>query len=250
MVKKNKYLVKLDLFEGPLDLLWNLIYRSKLDIAEISLSQITDDFIKYLSMLKVLDIGTASDFILMASTLLHYKSKILLPVENEITDEPLISLPPELVSQLLEYKKYQQAALKLNDIEKISGEIFTRNIDQFTFDFADDDNWKEIDFLDLISAFSRFTKELDSADSRDLDLAEVSVEECITMIRERLAGEKNFLFTDIFPQMPNKIKLVATFLAILEMVRLKEIILKQHAIFGDIRIFMRNFNQTTGRCEC
>jgi segregation and condensation protein A len=239
---RKPYQIKIDLFEGPLDLLWNLITKSKLDITQISLSQITEDFLRYIHLLKSFDIEVASDFILMAATLLHYKSRMLLPFESDLKDDENYSLPAELVQQLLEYKRFQQVADKLFTLEQETAEIFIRSSEQSVFEFADDDNWQEVNILDLLAAFSKIAEKFDQRKIESIEIDDISVEECIQRIKILGKLKTNFLFHEIFSAKPSKIELVATFLAILEMVKLKKISIRQHNIFGDIRIFFLDTN--------
>lgn len=238
--ENQEFKVKLPTFEGPLDLLWNLIKKSKLDITEISLSQITAEYIDYINLLKSLDIDIASDFVLMASTLLHYKSQILLPVDNDLEDDYDPPLPQELVDQLMEYKKYQEAAHKLDELSENQGEYYPRGGTQFVFDFEEGrEGWEEIGLLGLINAFAQVAESFDLQLVKEVEVDEVSVEQGMEQVRSKLKSNNNFLFSELFGDKPSKVELVSIFLALLEMVRIREIAIKQHQLFGEIRIFQR-----------
>jgi len=122
----DKYIIHIDNFEGPLDLLWNLIKKSKIDIIDVSLSQITEQYLKYLQLMERMNIHIASTFILMASQLVFYKSRSLLPA-GEIEDEYFVPpLPPELIQKLLEYKKYQLLTVEFDKMIQMQSDIFIR----------------------------------------------------------------------------------------------------------------------------
>ncbi len=235
----HSFVVETGKFKGPLDLLWSLIIKSKLEITEISLSKITKDFLSYLSLMKILDIELSSDFSLMASNLLHYKSKALLPIESYVDENFEPPLPPELVQQLMEYKKFQQAAHNLESLEQQTNEIYIRKTEQMILEFPDDQNWKEVSILDLLTAFSKIAAgyQLEKKTIKKIVIKEYTVAESIAKIRNKLIFSESFIFLDLFAEKTEPIEIVATFLAILEMVKLKEIIIRQHTLFGDIRVF-------------
>src|SRR6056297_984409 len=125
-VTDQKYIIHIENFEGPLDLLWSLIKKAKIDITEISLAEITEQYLQYLKLMEQLNVNIAMDFIVMASELIYYKSRVLLP-GAEIDDEYFVPpLPPELVQKLLEYKKYQQASKTLWDMYEIQSDSYFR----------------------------------------------------------------------------------------------------------------------------
>ncbi len=244
MEESKPFQIKLATFEGPLDLLWSLIKKSKLDITQISLSEITAEYISYINMLKSLDVNIASDFVLMATTLLHYKSQILLPIDNEIADDYDPPLPPELVQQLLEYKKYQDAAYKLEHLAQNTEEFFARPNEQFVFDFEENGQWQEVSLLELISAFAKIAESYNVPLTQAIEVDEITVEESMSFIRDKLNKQQSFVFSELFLNKPTKIELVTTFLAVLELVRQRDIAIRQHQLFGEIRIFQKNIDPT------
>lgn len=236
---QNVFQIKIDQFEGPLDLLWGLIQKSKLDITSISISRITGDFIAYIALMKILDVDVSADFTYMASNLLYYKSKALLPIDPGLDEEYEPPLPPELVQQLLEYKKYQKAARNLENIEERSNDFYLKKNDQIMLEFPGDENWNDVNILDLIEAFTRITAKIGEkkSDLHKIEMREYSLDDSIAKIRNKIFSEKNFLFNDLFTGQTDALEIVTTFLAILEMVRMKEIVVRQHRLFGDIRVF-------------
>jgi len=122
--KENAYIINIDKFSGPLDVLWELIKKSKIDITEVSLSGITEQYIEFLKLMEEMDVKLASDFILLASELIYYKSRVLLPtgeVEDEYFTQPL---PPELIQKLLEYKKFQKVTDELKNLYDVQNDVF------------------------------------------------------------------------------------------------------------------------------
>ena len=148
----DRYIIHIENFEGPLDLLWDLIKKAKIDITEVSLSKITEQYIAYLKLMESINVKIATEFIWMASELLHYKSKALLP-SGDIDDEYFVPpLPPELIEKLLEYKKFQKASGQMRDLYDQRSDIFTRqnNLEEM----VGTDEYIEVSLFDLLKAFA------------------------------------------------------------------------------------------------
>ncbi len=227
--------------EGTLSVLWSLIESYKVDIFEVSLSRITEDFIQFLNLAKNLPIELSSEFIKMAASLVYLKSKALLPNPGfeEPDSEP--TLPRELVDKLLEHKKYQIAGQKLAYLDLIRSSVFPRESNQILIHFPDDENWLDVDLIDLISAFNGIlSKEAINEEIPKLLIADstYSISEKIKNIETLLAAKKEIYFSEIFlSKDPETLDIVYSFLAILEIVKLGKILIKQHKMFGDIKIF-------------
>jgi segregation and condensation protein A len=228
--------------EGPLSVLWSLIESYKVDIFEVSLSRITEDFITFLKLAKNLPIEISSEFTKMAASLVYLKSKALLPNPGfeELDTEP--SLPRELVDKLLEHKKFQIVGQKLAYIDLVRSAVFPRESNQILIDFPDDENWLDVDIIDLISAFNGIlSKEAVNEEIPKLLIAEsnYSISDKINNIEKLLTEKKEILFSEIFfSKDPETLDIVYSFLAILEIVKLKKVKIKQHKMFGDIKIFL------------
>ena len=238
----GNYIIHIDNFEGPLDLLWDMIKRAKIDITEISISQITDQYIEYLNLMEMMNIRIASQFILMASELLLYKSRALLP-GDEIEDEYFVQpLPSELIEKLLEYKKYQQGSLKLLERSEYQSDIYARTYDSVIEECEGEDEgvFVEISLYDLMSAFASVVESSNIVEYEEIVLDEIYVSEIITRIYNILRDRKQIMFEDIFSSDRSPMEIVTSFLAILEMTKISKVRLLQHRVFGDIRLF-RNY---------
>jgi segregation and condensation protein A len=227
--------------EGTLSVLWSLIESYKVDIFEVSLSRITEDFIQFLRLAKNLPIELSSEFIKMAASLVYLKSKALLPNPGfeEPDSEP--TLPRELVDKLLEHKKYQIAGQKLAYLDLIRSSVFPRESNQILIHFPEDENWLDVDLIDLISAFNGIlSKEAINEEIPKLLIADstYSISEKIRNIETLLSSKREIYFSEIFlSKDPETLDIVYSFLAILEIVKLGKIQIKQHKMFGDIKIF-------------
>lgn len=228
--------------EGPLSLLWSLIESYKIDIFEVSLSRITEDFIQFIELSKKVSIELSTDFLKMAAHLVYLKSKALLPNPGfeEIDEEP--KLPKELVEKLLEHKKFQLMGQKLSAIDEVIAGVFKRESNQILKDFTSDENWLDLDLIDLISAFnSILQKQAANSETPNLLIAnqDYSIDSKITKIETLLEEKKEILFSDIFDsEEPETYDIVFSFLALLEIIKHKKISIQQHKLFGNIKIFL------------
>lgn len=245
------YKVKLEVFEGPLDLLLFLIKKEEVDIYDIPIAKITDQYLEYLELMQLLDLSIAGEFLVMAATLMHIKSKLLLPPdetepENEEEQDPRA----ELVKRLLEYKKFKEAAAELSQKESHQKHFFARvgsgvNIDELP---APEDEAFEASLFDLITAFTKVLKDIPKDVFHQVIKDEFTVSEKIHDILHMLVDEKKVMFTDLFKAARNKFEIITTFLAILELIKIREISILQHAPFGEIEIVksMENIKPSGG----
>jgi len=232
--QEKKYVIAVENFEGPLDLLWNLIKSSKLDITEISLSMITEQYINYLKLMDVMNIQIASEFIVMASELLYYKSKALLP-GDELEDEYFVQpLPPDLIEKLLEYKKYQEAAGVLRERHELQSDCFMRSND--VHDQMEEDVYIEVSLFDLLRAFADVIDSREVIEQQEIVFDEILVSDRIQFISDLLEKQDHIIFADLFGDRPTRPLIIASFLAILEMAKTRKIRIMQHTVFGEIRI--------------
>jgi segregation and condensation protein A len=228
--------------EGPLSLLWSLVESYKIDIFDVSLSQITDDFINYIRRSKDISVELSSDFTRMAAHLVYLKSKALLPNPGFEEADSDLKLPKELVEKLLEHKKYQMAANTLGELDRIQSAVFKRESGQILLNFPDDENWLDIDLIDLISAFNEILdRNSVNEEAPNLLIAsqDYSIEEKLKYIEDLLNFKKEIYFSEIFQsEEADTYDIVFSFLAVLEVVKLKKVVLKQHKIFGDIKLIL------------
>jgi len=231
------YKVQLPVFEGPLDLLLYLIKKEEVNIYDIPISKITDQYLEYLEMMKLLDLDIAGEFILMAATLMHIKSKMLLPVEEKEEVPPEEADPrEELVKKLLEYKKFKDAAEKLKGMKEKRSDLFTRLAKAEQPLLEDDKPSFEASLFDLITAFSKVLKEVPKAAFHEVIRDEFTVSEKIHDILHVLVTKKLIYFSELFKNAKHKGEVVTIFLALLELVKLKEVAVKQKSPFAEIEV--------------
>lgn len=233
------YKVKLELFEGPLDLLLYLIKKEEIDIYDIPISKITDQYLEYLELMKLLDLDIAGEFLVMAATLIHIKSKMLLPPE-QVEGEEKEELDPraELVKRLLEYRKFKEAAAELSDREQQQKHLFSRVGPGIKIDDSPvrDDEFFEATLFDLITAFTKVLKDIPRDVFHKVIKDEFTVSEKIHDIIHMLVEKKKLVFTELFKAAKSKFEIITIFLAILELIKIREILVIQHMAFGEIEI--------------
>ncbi len=229
---------RLDAFEGPLDLLLFLIQKSEINIHDIPVAQITEQYLSYLRYATGVDLDNITEFYLMASTLLHIKSRMLLPVEAPDDDE-FEDPRRELVNQLIEYQRYKKLTQLMLEQQENAGWNLERRKDQPTLPFPEEeDQWEDLDVWELLKTFSRIVSSI--SDGRIIDLYEqVTVNEKLSLIEELLESREEFRFTDLLTTEGSVLEAVCAFLAILESVKTRRIRVYQNRMFGDIRIRKR-----------
>jgi segregation and condensation protein A len=237
---RSIYSIKLDVFEGPLDLLLHLIQKNEMDIRDIHLADITEQYLEYLDFMEMLDLDVASEFLVMAATLLQLKSQSILP-STSAADSQNFKNREELVKQLLEYKQFKEAAQVLDHYAERRGQLYGRNAPPHT-DVA---NLREYQIratlFDLIAAFQQSTEKLLRVDDAYEELHEepITIEEKITFLERRLIGGEPVRFDELFSAFASKIERIVTFLAILELMRLQKISAVQSAHFDELYIVKR-----------
>lgn len=230
--RRDNYRVKLEVFEGPLDLLLYLIKKDEIEIQDIPISRITAEYLDYLTLMRELDISIAGDFLVMASTLIYIKSKLLLPPTPKIEgEEDLIEDPrAELVERLLEYQKFKSAAQMLHSRGEIESAAYTRG--QLETDKSNPEVSATV--FDLMRVFRDILKRLETEAQMEIQREEVSMAEKLAQINARLEGGEEINVREIFEQSRSKRELILTFLAFLELVKEFKIHLTQRELFGEI----------------
>lgn len=235
----------LGIYDGPLELLLDLIKKNEMDICDIEVAEITRQYLAYLEGMKSLNLEVAGEFIVLAATLIHIKSKMLLPVEEEGSEED-DGLDPrdELVRKLLEYQAFKAAAKELGLLEGERAKMFTRQINDYYLSDLDPDD-SEIDnfsanFYDLLAAFQGVLTKHGREAMHEVYEESVSIEEKTEFIRGLLANKSEINFFDLFREKWTRNELIATFLAILEIVKSRFAIVKQDAQYGDIMLKKRD----------
>jgi len=228
------YQVQLEeIFEGPMDLLIHLIRKNDLDIYDIPIALITDQYLQYLELMKAMNVDYAGDFLLMASTLTQIKSRMLLPThEGEEEEDPM----QEITRPLLEYLQMKSAADQLIERNLLGEKTFVRNPSHDEFLSNSDDEFIKVGLFELIDAFQKILERIPDGHRIELTTDEISVKEKISQIAEILEAKASITFLELFSDNPDKREVIITFLAILEMVKLTLIRIVQNLKTGIIRI--------------
>ena len=235
---ETDYKVKLEVFEGPLDLLLYLIKQDEIDIYDISLERITRQYLEYLQMFKELNIELAGEFIVMAANLIYLKSRSLLPLDQQPPEEDAGEEDPrwELIRQLIEYKKFKEAAVDLHLREVEQERIFSREA-AASSTLPEPLRLSEVGIFQLINAFQTVIKRIEARqDVQEIFGERFSVSEKIDAILQRVATGSQLRFSDLFGAVVSRIEVVVTFLALLELIRLKQVRAVQKNIFEEIEI--------------
>ncbi len=226
-------------FEGPLDLLWTLIQESKVNIYDIPIAQITEQYLEYLDFAITTDLGDLSEFYSWAAKLIYIKSKMLLPVEIQEDDEDLEDPRAELVDQLIEYQKFRKLS-ELMEVKEDEAEWnFERKKAQRILPFDDKDSWEKVDSWSLLQQMQNIFRTMISAysDEKILNMyEEISVNEKITLMNELLEEKNECMFTDLIVRNGNEMDIICAFMALLEAVKFKIAVIFQNKLFGDIKI--------------
>ena len=238
------YKVKLDVFEGPLDLLLYLVRKDEVDIYDISIERITRQYLEYLEAMESIDVEIGGEFIVMAANLLYIKSRTLLPVDLQgpVEDEGEEEDPRwELIRQLIEYKKFKEAAGDLRDREELRTKLFGRTPSAPPPDGGATLLAGEVGALDLISAFQRVLERLEKRKGaeREIEADRFTVSEKIEYVLKILPENEPLKFEELFAGQTTRGELVATVLALLELVRLRHVQVEQDGAFGDILLRRR-----------
>ena len=233
------YSIKLDGFEGPLDLLLELIQKEEMDIHDIQISIITDRYLEYVNLMEQLDLDVASEFLVMAARLLHIKSESILPQIAATTKYP-IGNQVQLVQQLLEYKRYKEAAQVLDVYAEKRTLIFNRS-SKLHSDLDGTRTYEiKATLFDLLTAFKnindRISKFEPDEEYHTVEEETITVEDKIAFIERQLDNNDQLIFDDLFPLTSSKIDIIVTFLAILELIRLGTIVTVQTGLFESIYI--------------
>ena len=237
MAGQEEYKVQLEVFEGPLDLLLYLIKRDELDIYDIPIERITQQYMQYLDLMKMLDLGIAGEFLVMAATLMMIKSRLLLPVEERPELEAEEDDPRwDLVRQLVEYKKFKDAADHLEELALRREDVFIREGEHVELGPDPEVSLHDVSIFDLISAFNEALKKAKKEDLAEIFTDRYTVAEKVDFLSGLLKREKRARLSSLFAGMQHRYEMVCTFLAILELIRLKQMRAVQGGAFGEIEL--------------
>ncbi len=232
--------VQLEVFEGPLDLLLYLIRKEEVDIYDIPIERITTQYMEYLGLMRMLDLNIAGEFIVMAATLMMIKSRMLLPEEDRPALEPEEEDPRwDLVRRLVEYKKFKEAAEHLLQREILQENVFPHGGEPTAPSVEPDPSLalENISLFDLLAAFNQALKRIQTEDLTEIFAEQFTVADKIEEILLRARGGRPLAFSSLFREAATRHEIVCTFLALLELVRLRQVTVRQEADFGDITIW-------------
>ena len=235
-----EYKVQFEVFEGPLDLLLYLIKKEEVDIYQVNLTRLATQFIEYIDLMRQFDLEIAGEFLVMASTLMYIKSRELLPVDQQVPlegEEEGEDPRWELIRQLVEYKKFKDAAARLQVLEAEQENIFPRLPGKLEFENAAPPPKPDVSIFDLLNAVNgvlqRFAKREDRGDIFE---DKWSVSEKIQAILRAIAGRGSLRFAELFESAASRSEVICTFLALLELIRLRQLVCSQPEPFGEIEI--------------
>jgi segregation and condensation protein A len=235
-VGEAPYTIRLDMFEGPLDLLLHLIHKNELDITNIPIALITEQYLEYLKLMKVLNLDIAGEYLLMASTLLYIKSKTLLPTSSEEEEEEGEDPRAELIRRLLEYQKYKEVAAELEKRPMLDRDVFMRSTSTEIEEVGGEER-VEVTLFELVEAFRKILERVKIEEFHEVILDRISVEERVQELLSLLQREKRSIaFHLLFPEQASRRVIIITFLAILELVKMKLVRIFQLAPFETIRL--------------
>lgn len=242
-VEAGPYEVKLSVFEGPLDLLLHLIEREELDITKVSLAQVTDQYLEYLSLLGELNAEILADFLVVAAKLLLIKSEMLLPRPPKAPDEEEEDVGDELARQLIEYKKFKEVALGLQQREEMGLRAYVRVAPlpklERPLDLGD------VSLADLVEAVQLALDVRPPAPPVSEVVAPftITVAEKMALIEERLGRQRRVSFNHLLAQATSRLEIIVTFLAVLELIKLNGVEVQQERLFGEIFVLAKPPNQ-------
>lgn len=229
----------LPVFEGPLDLLLYLIQKNEIDIRDIPIVLVTAQYAQYLEQMKELDLDVAADFILMAATLIHIKSRMLLPVPKEAEgEEPWEDPRQPLVEQLLEYQRFREIARLLQEREEVSSAQFSRLLGGEWEGLDPEASSLDVDLFDLVQALQGVLKRAADRKERLVYAPEVSLTAKINAVLERLEEHGSLLFTELFEEDVTRMDIVVTFLALLELAKQRVVQVFQEVPLGPFRVVL------------
>ncbi|MFO7559657.1 MAG: segregation/condensation protein A [Desulfobacterales bacterium] len=232
---ENDYKVKLDIFEGPMDLLVYLIRKAKVDIYDIPIALITDQFLEYIDWMKSMNIDFAGEFLLMAATLTQIKSRMLLPSHDD--DEEEEDPRMEIARPLAEYLQIKAAAEELMERSLLGEDTFSRTASKEDIPVNQDDKMINVGLFELIDAFQTILNNISPDHRVDFSADKISVKDRINQIVDLFENKGSITFEELFAGKYDKRNIVVTFLAILEMAKLNLIRIVQHIQSGSLRLF-------------
>ena len=239
------YQIRLTQFEGPLDLLLHLIRRDKINIYDIPSSHIIKEYLSYIEVMEKLRLEIAGEFFVMAATLMRIKAQMLLPRKDE-PDEEEEDPREELVTNLIEYRKYKEAAVRLALRETDRRNIFARPSSKRSGTSDDSaDRKMEVSVFDLVDAFKKVMEQLKSQVSYRISKESFTVEEKIALIKDSIGNRSEILFSELFEGVFDKLEVIVTFLSVLELVKSGFLAARQMSLGSDLWLYRQERTEST-----
>lgn len=235
-----RFRVQLDMFSGPLDLLWYLVRKHELDILDIPIALVTEQYLEMITVLEAVDVNAAGDFLELASRLMEIKSRMMLP-RQEDEEEDIEDPRHDMIERLLEYKKYKDVASMLEQRGQEFQRRFARRVNDLPTNRIDptEQPIQEVEMWDLVSAFSRVIRDNAAVQPSNIRYDDTPIEVYMNRILERLSAEPRLAFTSLFEEDMHRSQLVGIFLAILELIRHLQVKVEQDELFGEIWVLAR-----------
>jgi segregation and condensation protein A len=233
------YRVKTEIFEGPFDLLLFLIRKHEIDIYDIPIHDITNQFLEYIEIMKILDLEVAGEFIEMVATLMSIKARMLLPKPVFGDDEAAEDPRTELVERLLEYKRFKEAASEMYEYEDHRRKMYSRKYFVKALDdqpISNEEYLQNVSLFDLLLAFKKALDNMPKVTYHEVRKIEVTIEEQTAYILDTLEKQTSILFSELIASFKDKIVIIVTFLALLELIKIREITVSQSRVFEEIKI--------------
>ena len=227
---------QLEIFEGPLDLLLHLIKKNEVNITDIPIATITEQYLATLELMQTLNLDTAGEFLVMAATLIHIKSRTLLPESDTETDEEEEGEDPreELMKRLLEYQRFKEAAGELGQRDVLTRDVFVRAT--APTEKPAPTAFRELSVFELLTALRRVLERLPKDEFHEVTLEKITVREKMTLVLERLRVDGQIMFESLFTDAGTRMAVIVTFLAMLELVKIRAIRIFQDRLDGPIII--------------
>jgi segregation and condensation protein A len=227
--------VELEIFEGPLDLLLHLIKKNEVSITDIPIATITEQYLTTLDLMQSLNLDAAGEFLVMAATLIHIKSRMLLPAgADEVDEDEGIDPREELARRLLDYQRYKEAAQELDQREILTRDVFIRPPPPL--EEAGPRGFREVSVFELLGALKRILDRLPKDSVHEVTLEKITVREKMTLLLDKLRTQGRVFFEALFAEVRSRMEVVVTFLAMLELVKVRAVRIVQEQLTGPIMI--------------
>jgi segregation and condensation protein A len=233
------YKIKLEIFEGPFDLLLFLIKKNEVDIYDIPIHEITEQFLEYIDLMKILDLEVAGEFIEMVALLMNIKARMLLPKPIGISDDEYEDPRTELVERLIEYKRFKDAAAEIGDFEARRRKLFSRKSFEKYFlkkEISTEEYLNDISLFHLLLALKKALDNMPKITEHQVTRIDITIEEQTEYILSQLTKNEVLLFSELVKKMTERIVIIVTFMALLDLINKKQLTVKQSENFEDIRI--------------